>query len=133
MVALIEGENRLDVSLVAIPPTRPAYLNGALVGDILYYGVGQWSTTRNWYYNMRSLARFPIKNTGTVRAPVGIDFMGVREAVYLNPGQSTNWEITVQPLQGTNTYEYKIIVADPDTGIFWTAQTGSLTITGVYF
>ena len=126
----------ISLTTVSLVPRKPDYLNGALVGDILYYsgnGTWSWSKTRNWYYNMSSLAQFPIRNTGSVRCPVGIDFMGVHEGVWLAPGQSTNWEIGVQAAEGTHAYPYYIWVKDPDTGIEYVVEEGSLTITGIYF
>ncbi len=129
--------NGLTGSFVATSPIpqKPDYLNGALAGDILYFsgdGAWYWSTTRNWYYNTRSLAQFPIKNTGSLRCPVGIDFMGIHEGIWLDPGQTVNWEIAVLALEGTNTYPYQIWVQDPETGIEYVVEEGSLTITGIY-
>lgn len=123
----------ISLTTVSLVPRKPDYLNGALVGDILYYSNGIWSKTRSWYYNMRSLALFPIKNTGSVRCPVGIDFMGAHEGMWLTPGQFTNWEIGVQVAEGTHTYPYYIWVRDPDTGIEYVVDEGNLTITGIYF
>ena len=128
-------EEAFNVASVSVP-RMPDYLGGKLIGDVLYYacnGTFHWSTTRNWYCNLRSLALFPIMNTGSVRAPVGIDFMGVHESVWLDPGQSINWEIAVQVLEGTHTYPYYIFAIDPSTGQEWIVEEGSLTITGIWF
>jgi len=111
-------------------------LNAELVNSIQYYDLisGGWSSTRNWYYNQASLARFTLKNTSSIRVIVGIAFMGIKEGFWIEPGQIKDWEIgPVQPQEGTHTYPYYIYVMDSSTGEEWIVEEGNLTITGVYF